>query len=284
VRWFKEEVTQLGRVFILAIDGLEHDLVVLWGLKNLMQKVYGKFAVSRSYYHKDENVPYTPIIWASFITSLPPEEHGVHSIFTYGRFLNVIRKMPIIKQIKGKRKILWRMGLKPRLVDKRDLAKETLFDRVTPSVAIDVPVYNEPTDVNVRLGQTLMSKGLREYVRGVWKVYDERKRRVFENLDGDWKLFMSYFKIADLLGHVYIAKRLKSLQEVYLTLDELANEIKGKIPDDTIFLVVSDHGMEPQPDGTGNHSSHAFYSVNIETNWRPSDIIDFYPKIMEWVV
>lgn len=85
------------------------------------------------------------------------------------------------------------------------------------------------------------------------------------------------------LGHVYIAKNLKSLRKVYLILDELAYEIKKKIPENTIFLIVSDHGMKSELDGTGNHSSHAFYSVNIETDWKPKDITDFYPKIIEWL-
>lgn len=248
-----------------------------------MQEKHGKYILSHSYYHVDEHVPYTPIIWASFITGLPPEKHNIRSLFTYGQFLDYLRNIPFIKRIKGKRKIFLRLGLKPRRVGKRDLAKETFFDKIRPSVAIDVPAYNESTEVNWRLGETLMSKGLKEYVKELWKVYDDRKKQVFENIGEDWKLIMAYFKIADLLGHMYIAKRVRSLQKVYLNLDELACEIKKKIPDNTIFLIVSDHGIKPEPDGTGTHTSHGFYSINIATDWKPKDVTDFYPKIMEWL-
>lgn len=283
MKWRKFGGNGLGRVFVLAIDGLEYYLVKKWQLENLMQKTYGKFVLSHGYYHADEHVPYTPIIWASFITGLPPEQHEVQSIFTYGQFLDFFRNLPFVKLVKGKRKVLWKLGMKPRLVDKRDLARETIFDVIKPSVAVDVPAYNEPTDVNLRLGEILMSRGVKEYVKEVWKVYEERKRRVFESMEKDWKLFMAYFKIADLLGHVYMAKNLKSLRKVYFVLDELAYELKRRSPENTVFLIVSDHGMEPQPDGTGNHSSHGFYSMDFETDWQPRDIIDFPKKIKELI-
>ena len=273
----------MSRVFVLAIDGLEYYLVKDWGLENLMQETYGRYELSYGYYHADEHVPFTPIIWASFVTGLPPEKHNVRSIFTYGRFLDFVRNLSFVKRFRGKRKVLWRLGLRPRLVDKRDLARVTFFDLIKPSVAVDVPAYNEPTEVNLRLGQTLMSKGLEEYVREVWRVYEDRKRRVFESVEGDWRLFMAYFKIADLLGHVYIAKNLKGLRRVYFVLDDLAFELKRRVPEDTVFLIVSDHGMEPQPDGTGNHSSHGFYSLNFETDWKPKDVTDFHKKIIELV-
>jgi len=273
----------LSRIFILALDGLEYDLVKQWKLRNLMQRKYGKISIPPSYYHKDEKVPYTPIIWASFITGLPPEKHTIRSIFTYGKFWDLIRNMPFIKSIKGKRKIFWKIGLKPRVVDKRDLGKETLFEEIAPSIAIDVPAYNEPSEVNLKLAEILTKNDLKQYVNAIWEVYKDRKRRVFEKIGENWKLFMAYFKIADLLGHVYIAKSLKHLQKVYLTLDELTYELKTKIPDDVIFLIVSDHGMKPEQDGTGTHSLHAFYSTNIETDWEPKDITDFYPKIIEWL-
>ena len=271
------------RVFILALDGLEYNLVIQWKLRSIMQKTYGKLHISPNYYHKDENVPYTPIIWASFITGIPPERHGIKSIFTYGKFLDKIRNMPVIRSIKGKRQIFWRLGLKPRVVNKKDLGKETLFERITPSVAVDVPAYNEPSEVNLRLANAIMKKGVKHYVNAVWKVYQNRKKRVFEKIHEDWKLLMAYFKISDLLGHVYIAKSPEHLRRVYLELDRLVYELKTKLSDDILFLIVSDHGMQPSDDGvTGTHSKHAFWSLNIDTNWRPKDITDFYPKIIEW--
>nr|MDO8044128.1 alkaline phosphatase family protein [Candidatus Baldrarchaeota archaeon] len=281
----------MGRVFVLALDGLEYDLVKKWNLKNLMQKSFGKIKLRKEYCIKskpswaegtpEEVVPYTPIVWASFITGLPPQKHKIKTIWTYGKILDRIRKLPLIRHIKGKRKLLYKIGLGPRVVNKRDLNARTIFDVVKPSIDVYVPTYSDNTELHRRLSKAL-SISLKEYEREIWKVHRLRERKVFENLHREWKLFMAYFDIADLMGHLHIAKRPQRLRRVYRALEILSLEIKRRIPGDTVFIVVSDHGMKPEPDGTGNHSDHAFYSLNIETDWKPSDITDFYHKIIEW--
>ena len=32
----------------------------------------------------------------------------------------------------------------------------------------------------------------------------------------------------------------------------------------------------------GKHSEHAFYSLNVRTEWKLKVVIDFYEKILEW--
>jgi len=281
----------LRRVFILALDGLEYDLVKQWNLKGLMQKKFGKIKLRAEYcikskplWAKDtskENVPYTPIVWASFITGLPPTKHKIRSIWTYGRILDRIRKLPLISWIKGKRKILYKIGLGPRVVNRKDLNAKTFFDLVKPSIDVYVPTYSDNTELHRRLSKALLA-GLKEYEKEIWRVHEERKKKLFESLQKEWKLFMAYFDIADLMGHLHIVKRPQKLRRIYRRLDILAFKIKKQLPKDTIFLVVSDHGMKPEPDGTGNHSDHAFYSLNIDIDWEPNDITDFYHKILEW--
>ena len=59
--------------------------------------------------------------------------------------------------------------------------------------------------------------------------------------------------------------------------------VSSLLPDDVIILIVSDHGMQDSGDGiTGNHSRHAFWSLNIKTTWKPNSITDFYSKIINW--
>ena len=65
------------KVLIIALDGLEFDIVKRYELRNLRQKVYGKIELNNF------KKIYTPIIWASFITGLPPEKHGVDSCLLY---------------------------------------------------------------------------------------------------------------------------------------------------------------------------------------------------------
>ena len=102
-------------------------------------------------------------------------------------------------------------------------------------------------------------------------------------MNQEWKLLMAYFRIPDLLGHIYFVKSPLKLMNCYLELNKLTMQLKEKLSKDTIMLIVSDHGMEASKDGvTGTHSKHAFWSLNIKTEWKPKDITDFYQKIIEW--
>lgn len=138
------------RVFILALDGLEYTLLKKWRCRYLLQRQHGTFKVSEEYFHK-EGVPCSPKVWASFITGKKPQEHGVRDWWVYGKVLDRIKYLPVIRHIKGKRKILWRLGLKPRIVDRSDIKCETIFDVVRPSIAVYVPAYNDSTEFHIRL-------------------------------------------------------------------------------------------------------------------------------------
>lgn len=280
-------------VFILMLDGLEYNLVLKWNLENLKQKTYGKIQLRREYFIEDTKnpflreespVPYTPTVWASFLTGLPPEKHGVKDMITYSAFWNKLRMLPMVRRLKGKRRLFWRLGIKPRLINKKDLPSKTFIDAIKPSIAIDVPTYNEPTEYFMRMSQSV-SKGIDSFEREALRIFRERKTKTLERINDPWRLFMTYFKIADFWGHLYYVRRPSILRELYNSLDATARDLKMLIPKNTVFLIISDHGMEDSGDGvTGNHSDHAFWSLNLETDWKPKDITDFYAKILkEWL-
>jgi predicted AlkP superfamily pyrophosphatase or phosphodiesterase len=274
----------MPKVFILALDGLEYDLVKAWKLTNLLQVQYGKIKIS-SEYLCGEGVPYTPIVWTSFITGKKPDEHKIEDWWTYGRFLDWLRKKPPLIWIKGKRRFLLKFGLKPKVVTKKQWKNntETVFDAVKPSIPLFIPAYNEPTEPHIRLSEAI-GKSIKEYEKTIWQIHQWRVNETFKHLNETWKLFMVWFELADLLGHVYFVRNRRKLTFAYEQLDKLASQIKKHLPKNCIFLIVSDHGMRDSGDGmTGNHSDHAFWSLNSETDWEPKDITDFYPKILEWV-
>jgi len=95
---------------------------------------------------------------------------------------------------------------------------------------------------------------------------------------------MSWFDIADALGHLFINNE-KWMKSVYSDLNNLAKRFLGKINGECVTLIVSDHGMEPnEHDGWfGEHTKTAFWSLNVETDWQPEHVVDFFPKILEWV-
>jgi len=274
---------------VLALDALEYNLVVKWKLRNLMQKQYGFFKVGREYWLNPKAKfcePLTPIIWTSFITGRKPREHGVRSWWVYGGILDRLRWLPIIRHIKGKRKILKFFGIKPHVVNREDLECKTIFDVVRPSVALFVPGYNEPTRIHEILSEAFERGGTKTYVRMIWKIHEWRKRILFRTLSRakEWKLFMVWFDLADLIGHVCIKKNRIELLKAYLELNRMAGRLQELVPDDTLFLIVSDHGMQAvENDVAGRHSDHAFWSLNIEIDWRPNDFTEFYPKILEFV-
>jgi len=278
------------RVFVLALDALEYNLVKKWKLKNLMQKQYGYFKVRREYWANPSSEvcePLTPIIWSSFITGRKPREHGIKSWWAYGRILERIRWLPLIRHVKGKRKILKYIGIKPHVVSHKDLkCNSTIFDVVKPSIPLFIPAYNEPEKIHEILTEVFERGGLKAYIRIIWKIHEWRKRALFSTLEGkrDWKLFMVWFDIADLIGHTCIKRNRAMLLKAYLDLNRMAGRLQKMVPNDTVFLIVSDHGMQAVPDDVaGRHTDHAFWSLNIETDWRPKDFTDFFPKIIEWV-
>lgn len=271
------------RVFVLALDGLEYRLVWHWKLKSLMQKTYGRTAVTPEYFGGDEHdSPSTPVLWASFITGKPPTQHGVVGWWTYGKTLDLIRRKPPLVWIRHKRKFLRRIQLDPerilkrKMVNKDNLRIATIFDFVEPSIAVDVPAYNSLGKSRIPLFQIFLEQGLEAFEKAAWMIYRERVEKVFGELDKPWRLFMAWFGVSDLMGHIHIARRPRLLRNAYQKLDTLANQLKERTGENTVFLIVSDHGMKPMPDGTGNHSLQAFWSVNIETEWKPTGITDFY--------
>lgn len=269
------------RVVVLAYDGLEYDLVVRWNLRGIMQRHYGRHrAVMSPRYGK----AHTPSSWVSFITGLPPEEHGVDDWWSWGRILDWLRIHPPLSWIKGKRLLLAKLGIniKPRVVGKDLVRHETVFDTVQPSVAINVPGWNEPTEPHIEYGEAA-KRSVRELIDKVWEWHEHRKNQLFKAL-GDsskWRLLMAWFDLADLIGHACMVKCRLELRKAYAELDRLTRQVAARIPQNTAILVVSDHGMKPMPDGTGDHTDYGFWSINVKPPFYPQSLLDFKKLIEE---
>ncbi len=268
------------KVFILAIDGLEYNLVEKWKLNNLKQVTYGK---GKCFVTRE--VPYTPTMWVSFITGKHPSEHGVDAWWSWGKFLDWIRLKTPLAKIKGKKKVFLPLlnffRIKPRrLITRADWKKDlrTIFDVVRPSIGLFIPGYNE----SIEFHNFTEDMSIEEIERVALKNHEKRKRIMFKKIKEEWKLFMVWFDIVDLFGHMFWTLDPQKIKWCYREADSLAREIKKRIGD-SILLIVSDHGMKLSDDGvTGYHSDHFFWSLNIKTSWRPRYITDFYEKILEW--
>lgn len=276
-----------SRVFILALDGLEYELVVRWNLRQLMQETFGKYPIPKHYMHETEEglTPYTPIIWVSFLTGRHPKEHNVKSMWKYNGVWDKIRRLPIISWVKGKRRIFKKFGIKPQLINRSHYDFPTIFDIFQPSKAVNFIGYNAVTEIwehmNLMFKKKLEMKKVEQFG---WEAYHKICELMFREMNGEWRLFAVYFPILDLFSHFYMNKSVKKLLIAYQTFDHLVYKIKERIGDDCLFLILSDHGHEIDNHRlTGNHSHQAFWSVNVETEWKPKEITDFFYKISEWL-
>ncbi|NVM22964.1 MAG: alkaline phosphatase family protein [Desulfobacterales bacterium] len=274
------------RIFILAVDGLEYDLVKKWHLSNLKQEVFGWIDVSS--FRKI----LTPILWASFITGKPPETHGVTSWWTLSsiswidRLFHLVRyRSPVIKHIPDwrLRKMVEFLGLDIRPPQKSDLQERgllTIFDCASRPVAIDVPSYSETADTRALYARA-MEGGIMKYENEIWRVHKRRIEEIWDKLNLDWDLFMAWVDLCDQMGHMWMGKNMLKMLKAYTRIDRLAYRIKQVLPNDTLFVIVSDHGFGVSPDGYPCHSSRAFYSFNTDMGWRPEGILDYAGFVRE---
>ncbi len=264
------------RLVVFMVDALDVRDVKRLNLSNLMGARYGTYPAVVSPTH---GKPFTPYAWATIISGSEPRNAGLDSWWSWGRVLDKVRTLPIIKKIPGKRKILEKLGVRPKLATIRGRGT-TIFDDIHDSVALFIPSYSEPLWIRDSYIEA-SKRGLRAYIEQVWRIHGFRRRCILNALKlcRRWRLFAAWVDVVDMIGHACIAKHRIHYDLALKAVDGLAREMKEVLRSQGIefaFAVVSDHGMEPQPDGTGDHSSLGFWSIEPNIPWyRPSRATDF---------
>ncbi len=91
------------------------------------------------------------------------------------------------------------------------------------------------------------------------KAFDDRERIIFKNLErSDWDLFVAVIETTDRVSHMMwrlidpkhpmhdetLAQKYgDSIEKVYRRADDMVGKIQAKLPPDTTFMVMSDHGF-----------------------------------------
>ena len=266
------------RVLILAYDGLDHDLVEMLNLRNILQREHGKVDVPIVGGIDD---PSTPIVWTSFITGEPPEAHGVDMPQMWNNEFDGIRRFVrkhrgihnILKWFKVGYRVREGVGARPSFPSRKNIKVDTLFEAVKPSVALGVPVYNKNLEEIYPIGEVLRARQDPDYL----PVFEERVRRIFaeeveglfDALEGEWRLLMTHFHITDLFGHAFWGT--EKLATLYEEMDFLTKRVKSRLREDDLVLIISDHGMSKL-----GHTKKGFYSFNVAIGLEEPDIKDFF--------
>jgi len=251
---------------IVAFDALDHVLVDKFMMDGLKQAQNGVIDLTQHYRGGGLLDTITDEVFATFITGMVPDEHGVKLPIDMGFTLS---------------------GNHP-----------TIFN-LTDSVAVDVPSWNRNHQhflFQNRVGWYLGKEKHREAINMDSKEYwgkvenekntlvpdlynyieEEKLERIKEALQQNKSLTMIYFWFTDIQGHVQKHPP-KSMYDTALMLFRLIKSYGG---DDTLYIIMSDHGMIE-----GHHRTEGFWSLSkplLEDNGY-IDMTEWYSKIQEWL-
>lgn len=229
-------------ICIIGLDGLEYTLVRDFDLSNIQQAEFGR--TSLDLIKQRTNYPDTISCWSTFLS---------------GKLAYICKSR-----------------------------EETIFSLVDSFVELGVPGYMRELDPEHRrlagvLVKTLEGKMAEDEYEKLVKAHtesilEETLKVISDNPD----LLMTYFPIADLLGHLYFQNP-KKMKETYEYIDDTVTRIVKKVPE-AMILMISDHGMKPWFElKRGEHTWYGFYSLNRRLNLDTLGIEDFYEIVKDEV-
>ena len=276
------------KVTVLGIDGLDYNIVEELNLVNLKQAVYGKLSIPDECYRvlaRGGRSPWTPLCWLSILTGdVPPKKYQMtRNIQFDNQLLESLRWRlgGMLRFVKGKRKILWKLGFKPSrattALKQEPISKDIgcFFDLVEKGVDFNVPTYSD--NYKLKPPKKLMSwKDLLPYV----EEEDQLMKRYVTSIIGsgaDYDLFMAYTRLLDHYGHQMY--RTEQFYYRYRMMDLFVRDVSKMIVG--LLLIVSDHGIRSLPSTTtgGEHSDHAFYSMNVPLDVPMNSLTDVYNAV-----
>ncbi len=266
------------KVFILGLDGLEYNFVHQWNLPNLLQKQNGKIKVP---INQTTGVPLSPEVWASFLTGKHVHAEFEKAIKPLGivfKLLRLLRKhLPLSFEMA--KTIRRHTPAQTHEYNKFPPLMETTFLDETNSLKINVPYYNYD-NLYWRFSRYFRSGRLthKEYVNILKRMFKRRKKQVLHGIQKIPKVDVgfAYIHFPDIIHHELFPKP-DFIKQHYNDLDYFVFQLKNKLPESTLFIIVSDHGFDLQ---TESHSLYGFYSANKPLKPKPKDITDFYDLII----
>jgi hypothetical protein len=286
------------KLFILALDGLEHSLIEKWNLTGLMQHKHGTHDASGL------EVLTTPICFSAILFGEDPRIYG----YTYNFFLkgydygynSLLRPFFWFRRKLFSR---WKdLGLRKKAIEigafKTNLVRNNMSEEMRNHTILrklekegysiktdNIPAYDEIPKENLRgllfkmIGKPLYKR--QEHVNELMNVVRMRFIRNIEEIPNRDLIFI-YSPLPDIAHHLVHERQDMELmlRNVYEKLDRLVSDFALK---KIAMLILSDHGFNHSFDENGKcieaeHGIQGFWSVNIDSEGAKT-IFDFHDLI-----
>ena len=232
------------RVIVGLIDGAEPTFIESQGYRNLLLREHGATSIPKSLYHPEVDVPWSPLVWASFLKGRPVS-------------ISEIEVAP-------------GLYLTP---------PPTIRDKIkAPSLFIDVPTLTFPWKLR-RLEDMDVKKLSETYLR----QFKARRKRILESLDKGYQAVFFYLSILDIYGHIWWQHR-EIMRRVYGMVDSLIGEIREKAPEAVILLLSDHGMKPLEGHRhAGRHSDHGFYSSSYPLGLEKPSITDLHWAVVDLI-
>jgi len=268
-----------NKILVIGIDGGTLDIVLpmvqegkLPNLSKLIQNgAYGTLMSSIP--------PVTAPAWASFITGTNPGQHGVYYFFKIEKDLldggnrkilanlNHIRGIPFWKVLNkhGQRVALLNIPLTypPQKVN-GFMVSGMLVPKGSTDFTYPPELFSRLDEYYVDIdglmvadkwrAEELVEKDRTLFIRNVFRLSKSRARNALKLMKQEpWDLFMVVFTGSDRMCHFFWedpdseGSISPSIQEYYILLDALMGDLVRAAGEDTVKIVMSDHGFGPAP-------------------------------------
>jgi hypothetical protein len=294
------------RTVVLALDGLDYEIVNDYGLSNLKQNKHGFHDVSML------ESTFTPLCFSAIITGKDPRDFGYTTKYiensmnksTLSSYNNLIKPFVYIKKkffpslnLYKFNKQLQEAKLYDELKISRDMnddmKKLTIFNKLVELGykinPVSVPSYNESLQRNQRgMVMNLINKN--------YNVRRESINDLFNNIQKEWMktvtlipdyyLTFFYVPLPDYAHHLCHKKNeYNMIIDIYTKLDQLPllSELKN-----LGIIILSDHGYSHKfnadgKDLSGIHNKKGFWSINRDIKKVPKTTLDFYTLILNMI-
>jgi predicted AlkP superfamily phosphohydrolase/phosphomutase len=276
------------RVFVVGLDGATFDLIGPWAQAGHLPNLRHLMAVGAWGELRTTIPPMTGPAWTSFMTGQNPGRHGIYDwiarrpdsydMVPLSARQRQARSLWSIASDAGRRVFALNVPMTyppepingtliaglPAVVPRADIAyPTTAYDEITELVG-DYILYPDP-------GQAYSDSGIDAFLKRLYHCTEERIR-ILEHFRAQeaWDLAMVVFNGTDAIQHALWkfmdpshplydprrgAKYGAAIRLFYQRMDAWLGEVLEELDDDTLLMVMSDHGAGP---------FHKFIHVN---NW-----------------